>query len=199
MTVKGISALVYDLEILRAIPERGAPLLPGIEYCKGWGDHAGMGISVLCAYDYLEDRYRVFLGDNLAAFGRLAAERNTLVSFNGIRFDDRVLRAKSVDLPTGRSYDIMAEIFSVRRSYKGYNLDNCAASNFQVFKSGNGAMAPILWQRGHWGEVIDYCQNDVRLTKMLFDRIIETGGITDPTTEGLLPLRVPNVGMLLVP
>ena len=50
--------LVYDIETTKAVPDR-APNVAGIEYCGGWEDHANMGISVICAYDYTTDRYRV--------------------------------------------------------------------------------------------------------------------------------------------
>ena len=58
------SVLVYDIEIVNAIPDREGIKKEGVEYCEGWGDHAGMGISVIGAYDALEDRYRVFCEDN---------------------------------------------------------------------------------------------------------------------------------------
>ena len=34
--------LIYDLEIVKAIPDRNKPNEPGIEYCAGWDDHANM-------------------------------------------------------------------------------------------------------------------------------------------------------------
>jgi hypothetical protein len=45
---------VFDLEIIKAIPPKdAADRLDGIEYCNGWTDYQGMGISVgsLSFYD----------------------------------------------------------------------------------------------------------------------------------------------------
>jgi hypothetical protein len=44
-------------------------------------------------------------------------------------------------------------------------------------KSGNGALAPILWQRGQVGEVIDYCLNDVHITHELFKVMLGMSGM----------------------
>lgn len=194
-------ALVYDLEIVKAIPDAGQPRVKGIDYCEGWDDHANMGISVLCAYDYLEDRYRVFCADNLDDFLKLCRERNPLVSFNGLGFDNRVIKevcqlgAGEMSWFNGRCYDILAEVWTrLGRRMKGYRLDDIAGSNFQEFKTGNGALAPVYWQQGKVGTVIDYCLQDVRLTKRVFDRILETGGIIDPVTQKQLTLPAPVVG-----
>lgn len=56
--------LVYDIEIIKAIPQKDSPKKQGIEYCKGWHDHQNMGISVIGAYSFEDDRYRVFTKDN---------------------------------------------------------------------------------------------------------------------------------------
>ena len=47
--------LVYDLEIVQAIPQRNKAKEPDIVYCAGWEDHANMGVSVIGAYDSLDD------------------------------------------------------------------------------------------------------------------------------------------------
>lgn len=63
--------LVYDCEIVKAIPSSKEAPTPGIEYCAGWRDFANMGISVIGAYDYETDRYRVFLEDGFQEFAEL--------------------------------------------------------------------------------------------------------------------------------
>jgi RNase_H superfamily len=162
--------LIYDLEIIKAIPSKTEPRLDGIEYCDGWHDHAGMGVSVIGCYDYDKDRYRVFMQDNFDEFTALCTNHDWLVDFNGIKFDKLVLAANGIAIPTKiKHYDILAEL---RKEGISGSLDALASVNCGVFKSGNGALAPILWQHGRIGEVIDYCLNDVRLTKLLMDRIL---------------------------
>lgn len=57
--------LVFDTEIIKAILGKKEEQIPGIEYCEGWKDFVGMGISVVGAYDFVENKFRVFLEDNL--------------------------------------------------------------------------------------------------------------------------------------
>ena len=90
-------AIVYDLEIVKAIagrkddPEEIKKLKDeGIQYCKGWHDYEGMGVSVIGVYDYAEDRYRTF-EDNWHIFFDLLRKREIHITFNGVGFDNKVL------------------------------------------------------------------------------------------------------------
>ena len=179
--------LVYDIEIIRAIPGR-EPREDGVEYCNGWDDHANMGVSVACAFDYVDMRWRVFCGDNLQEFSELCARRDVLVSFNGLGFDNKVLRASGVAIDDEKCYDLLVAIWLaaglgpkfVYPSHAGYGLDAVCAANFGTRKSGDGARAPVQWQRGEIGSVIDYCLNDVRMTKQILDRVLTQGKLKSP-------------------
>lgn len=190
--------LIYDIEIRNAIPDRGGDPIPDVTYCEGWGDHRGMGIAVICCYDYATDRPRVFCSDNLADFGALLASHDCVVGFNNQRFDDLILAAHGVELPEGKSYDILQEVYRglglVPGEYrKGYRLADLCAANFRAQKSGDGALAPIAWQQGRLGTVIDYCLRDVHLTKKLLDRIIRVGRLIDPNApDSRIPVRKPG-------
>jgi hypothetical protein len=197
-----INALVYDLEIVKAIAKKGEKRVEGVAYCNGWDDHGNMGISVLGAYDYQEDRYRVFCGDNLDEFIELAKQRELLVSFNGLSFDNKVILACMPGVTFAESagdYDILVEIWRAAGlgpkfaypSHTGYGLDAVCERNFGIRKTGDGALAPVHWQQGKIGKVIDYCLSDVYLTKQLFDAICDRGWITCPKTGGQLAMRHP--------
>ena len=193
------NALVYDIEIVKAIPSRNEDPLVGIEYCAGWHDHANMGISVIGAYDYKTDRYRTFMRDNLPEFIALCGERFPLVSFNGLSFDDMVIGATICQMPESPRYDLLVEIWKAAGlgpkfsypTHAGFGLDACCDANFGARKTGNGALAPVLWQQGKYGEVVDYCLNDIALTKQLFDKVLADGVIKSPKTGDALTLAVP--------
>lgn len=177
-----MNALVYDIEIIKAIPSF-EPMIEGIEYCEGWCDYANMGISIICAYDYVEERYRVFCKDNFDLFYTLTQNRELLIGFNNVGFDNKVLR-----LTNNRCYDILREIWIslgldpnvfAYHTHGGYSLNEMCKINNIGTKTGHGASAPILWQRGEIGAVIDYCLNDVKLTKDLFE-LSQKGPIKSP-------------------
>ncbi len=184
-----IDALIYDCEIRHAIPDKDKPRLPGIIYCNGWGDYAGMGVSVIGAYDYAEQRYRIFLKDSFAKFAELCANRKLLISYNGIPFDNKLLAGNGITkIDEVKCYDLLKESWPSK--YKSSTLSAMCQTNFGISKSGSGAHAPILWQQGKYGEVIDYCLNDIYLIKRLFDAILE-GPIKCPRTGEFLTLTRP--------
>lgn len=198
--------LVYDLEIKKAIPPRDGALIEGIDYCSGWSDHANMGISVLCAYSSWDDRYRVFCDDNIAEFVTPASKADLLVGFNNIAFDDAVLRETphwaitAEEIPAiVRRYDLLVETWRAAGlgptfqypTHAGYGLDAICLSTFNEGKTGNGALAPVDWQRGKVGNVIDYCLADVRLTKKLFEHALNDKPIKSPKGGEYLWLRNP--------
>ncbi len=191
------SIIIYDLEIIRAIPVDDEEPVPGIEYCAGWKDYENCGISVLGAYDYHENRYRVFMEDNFSKFQELVNESDLIVGYNSKSFDDKICAANGIEIETG--YDLLREIYRAKNldpypeefgdEYRGYGLDAVMKANGPGGKSGHGEYAPILWQQKKYAQVIDYCLNDCRLEKLLFDRLLTGKPIIDPVTDEKLFLR----------
>ena len=185
--------LIFDAEIIKAILNKKDEPIPGIEYCKGWGDFKGMGISVVCVYDTKEDKYRVFLADNLEALQTLIDECDFIVGFNNNTFDNKLLLAHGINIPVEKSYDIFAGIKEATGTMKGLGLEAVHEANFGIKKDGNGAFAPILWQEKIYGEFIDYCLNYVKMTLKVFWEIVHTGSIVDPrNTENRIYIDLPK-------
>lgn len=186
--------VIYDLETAKAFPKKGEAIEPGIEYCEGWTDYKGCGISVLAAYVSLTDRVEVFLQDNLPQFESLLGEIDYVIGFNTVKFDNNVVTAAGLSFhERNKQYDILRAMYEADgldpdkwspSTHGGYKLDTCLDVNFGVRKTDSGAMAPINWQRGRHGEVISYCIADVMLTKRLFDKIMADGWIYHPKYPG---------------
>lgn len=187
--------LIWDIEILNAIPERDGSRpyeAEGIKYAGGFLDHANLGIACIGVWDYVSEMPMVFCADNLDEFVKMADSYDVVVGFNSINFDSRVLYAANVGFSvSGTQYDILRELWISDgldpenfnpRTHGGYGLDACSQVNFGIGKSGNGAMAPVDWQRGKIGSVISYCLRDVMLTKALFDQIWKGVEIKNPKT-----------------
>lgn len=196
--------LIYDIEIKKAICAKNDARQNGIEYCEGWHDHANMGIACIGAYDYTEDRYRLFMDDNMEDFFHLCDAHDLLVGFNSIAFDNAVINAHEPHLSDpSKWYDILVELWAAAgcgpkfnaSTHLGFGLDAVCKANFGTRKSGHGALAPVDFQRGHYGHLIDYCLNDVRLTKQVFDKILACGTLQDPRDPGIsLTIRQPHGG-----
>jgi hypothetical protein len=185
--------IVYDIEIVKAIPPKGEEKLDSIEYVESWQDHANMGVSVIGAYDFDADCYRVFTQDNWAEFEQLIFSSPLVAGFNSINFDNAVLKACGVvDIWEEKSYDLLQEIYkSLGKRVKGYSLDAVAKANGLQGKTGHGALAPVDWQRGEIGKVIDYCLMDVAITAKLIKLVIDRGELRSPVTGELIKVRSP--------
>jgi len=191
-----LDAVIYDIEIEKCIPDRRVPPEPDLRYCQGWDDHANMGIAVLCAYDTRDSRYRVFLKDNLDRFAALIQGR-LVVGFNTHGFDNQLLDANGIQVLQDRSWDLLCalrkacgepETYTRGVTAAGRTLDALAACNLGASKTGHGELAPVNWQRGKWGTVIDYCLADVNLTVRLCERLPL---LQDPVTRRLVTLELP--------
>jgi len=181
--------ILYDCEIKNAIEPNIMSRGDVFHYCNGWTDYVGMGISCVCAYDYRTQEYRVFLEDNMDEFSELITKRNFVVGFNNKTFDDELIRAHGIDLPETKSQDILRLIWEAnglgpkfeRRTHGGYSLDGIIKKNFPgQGKTLDGAKVAMYWQVGRKGKIIDYCLNDVKMLKLLVDKMITGNVLINP-------------------
>ena len=190
--------IIYDIEIRKSILGKNETKIEGVEYCEGWDDHANMGVSCLCCYDYVEDRYRTFMEDNMEDFALLVDARDVIVGFNNKNFDNKVLAYEGTDPPeqaleylNKKSYDLLAEI---RAAGGGWcSLDAMIKANgLAAGKTGNGALAPQWYQEGRIGKLLDYCTADVWLTKKLMDLVLQDKVMYSSKTGQVIKLRKPK-------
>lgn len=184
-----MNAIVYDCEIAKAIQGKNENRIPGIEYCNGWSDKAGMGIAVIVVYEYAFDRYQCFTMEAIDHFRELVRTADLVCGWNNLSFDDPLVYAVAgIEIPAANAYDLYAEITQGRR-VAGYRLDDVARANGLPGKSGDGTMAPVMWQRGQKVEVASYCLWDNQLTVKLINKVLATGELNDPRS-GMIPLSI---------
>lgn len=194
----------FDLEIVNAICGKGETPVPGIRYCGGWGDHAGMGISVLVAARPDGSEVSVFIGDpfpesnlvynDLRAFQDLVRDAELLVGHNSISFDAKVLAARGIMIPPKKHLDFYHEVKLATRNQfpRGYKLDELSRRCGGPGKSGDGALAPHDWQRGKHQQVIDYCKNDIVMTCAIAAYYRDNNGKVPSSQSGYdVQLRAP--------
>lgn len=185
--------LFYDAETIRPIDLGDGSKVLGIEYASGWKDYAGMGVACICALQAWDNRPRVFFQDNLDSFADLAKEATCCIGFNNIQFDSNLIAAHYERLGFDAfgiqgfmedQKDILETIYSnlgyplvLKKRPSGYKLDDLTGNTFGARKTGNGALAPVLFQQGRFASVIDYCLSDVNLTYRLYRWIKRTGWI----------------------
>ena len=172
--------IVLDVEIKKGILGRNDEPLPGIEYCAGWRDFPGMGVSVVCAFDTLTNETRIFLEEDFEELKQYLRGQHT-GGFNTRRFDLPLLAHHGVEVDQVLHFDALEKIWISLgldpdrfnpRTHGGWSLDNIMTATFGLQKSGHGAMAPVWWQQGRRGKVIDYCARDVWLEAKLIAHLL---------------------------
>jgi hypothetical protein len=186
---------VFDLEIIKAIPPKdAADRLDGIEYCNGWTDYQGMGISVGSLSFYDSDTGEISESIALGTANQLGWVLSNLDpvikigGFNSKKFDDKLLQANGIDLES--DFDILEMVLSAAglagKNYwsmtpkRSYKLADIVAAN-GMEKTLNGELAPIEWQQGRKDVVIEYCRNDTAIEAGVLKLLLE-GELIDPNT-----------------
>ena len=176
----GRKICIFDLEIKKPI-----------EQCsKGWQSHNEMGISCLCLYDYSSARYRVFDDKSQIECLNILREYDLTVGYNIVNFDWKVVNT-NWKLPAilgstrkSKDFDMLREIWISKglnpdvfspRTHGGTKLDDVAFETIGMRKTLNGEEAPKYYQQGRIAEVIDYCLEDVRIERTLFEFIVQNG------------------------
>lgn len=137
----------------------------------GSNDPADLDISVVCIHDSETDLYSSFLENEFSRLWPILEQADMLITWNGDHFDIPLLnKYYPGDLNNIKSLDLMKEVQKVLG--RRLKLDTVGEATLGLNKTGHGADAMILWQNGEIDKLIEYCKNDVRLTKELYDYAI---------------------------
>jgi DEAD/DEAH box helicase domain-containing protein len=144
----------------------------------GWHNAHLMRVSVAVLYDELENSYFVYREEEIDELLSRLSRYDLVVGFNIIDFDYRVLAPYSAGIDfTDRfpTLDILKEFKRVtgRRA----SLDHLAAVNIGECKTGDGIQAVKWFREGKWDSLISYCRQDVMITRKLFSRGLNEGGL----------------------
>ncbi|MFA6082264.1 MAG: ribonuclease H-like domain-containing protein [Patescibacteria group bacterium] len=140
-------------------------------------DASKLNISVVGIYTKADDTFRCLEEHELDQLWPLLEHSDRVIGFNLLGFDYPVMqkyyRGKLADLNT---LDILYEF----KKHHGFRikLDSLAQDTLGVGKSGDGLKAIRLFAQGKMDELKSYCLDDVRITRDLFLRGIETGELS---------------------
>lgn len=169
---------VLDLETRRSAQEVG-----------GWGNASRMGISCVVVYDSKHDKYFEYLGEEISELVEHLKKLDLVVGFNISRFDYAVLKGSSdFDFHCLNTLDILTEVYK-RLGYR-LSLDHLGENTLGIRKSGDGLMALAWWKEGKIREILDYCQQDVKVTRDLYIFGRENGYLLFKNKAGM-KVRVP--------
>ncbi len=147
--------LVFDIETQQLVQEVG-----------GWDHIDKLKISVACAYDSKTDQVHSYLEHQLPELIALCYER-LVIGYNIRGFDLPVMAAYGLDVRKLDIFDIMYDL-EVAANQKFLKLESVARGTLGLGKSADGLLAVEWWKTGQVQKIIEYCIQDVKVTRDVF-------------------------------
>jgi DEAD/DEAH box helicase domain-containing protein len=156
--------VVFDLETQNIFSEVGS------------NDATALDISVGSAYDSETDTYTTVTVDEIHKLWPIIEKADVLVGYNSNHFDIPLLnKYYPGDLTTIKSIDLLEDIrASLGRRLR---LDSVAQATVGAKKSADGLQAVRWWREGKIKEVMKYCEQDVKVTKQVFEYARKNGHV----------------------
>lgn len=133
-------------------------------------------VSLVGCYFYETDSYESFLEPDLPKMFARLERSGRIIGYNSIGFDMPVLNnyylGNLLNLP---QLDIL-QIISNRLGYR-IKLDDVAKATIGVQKSAHGLQAVTWWKEGKIDEIREYCLQDVKVTKEVYEFGLKNGFI----------------------
>ena len=148
--------IVFDIETRNIFQDVGST------------DPRKLDIAIVGVYDAEADAYKTYLQEELRELWPVLERADMLVGFYSEHFDLPLLnKYYPGDLAKIKHLDLLKEI---KRQYgRGMKLDQLAEGTLGKKKSAHGLQAIKWWKAGEIDKIRDYCIDDVRITKELYD------------------------------
>ena len=152
-----------------------------------------LDISVATVYDSETQEYTTATIDNLEILWPIIEQADALVGYNSNHFDIPLLnKYYPGDLTQIKSIDLLE---SIKESLgRRLRLDSVAQATLGSRKSADGLQAVRWWREGKVKEIIKYCEQDVKVTKEIFEHAMEHGFVKykDGTRKREIPIDTSN-------
>ena len=148
--------IVFDLETQNIFQEVNS------------SDPTALDISVATVYDSQADKYTTVTIDEIDRLWPIIEKADALVGYNSNHFDIPLLnKYYPGDLTQIKSIDLLEDIkLSLGRRLR---LDSVAQATIGAKKSADGLQAVRWWRSGEISKIKKYCEQDVRVTKEIFE------------------------------
>ena len=140
----------------------------------GWNNFGALKISAVGVYSYMKDKYFAFEEHEMEKMAELFHGASRIVGFSSNRYDTPVLHLyfQRMQIPAPNMWekervDLLEEV-EVATGQR-ISLSRLAEANLGVKKDHHGSEAIDLYKEGRMDELKEYCLNDVKLTKELYD------------------------------
>lgn len=150
-----------------------------------------MELTVVSIYEYAGDKYTSFEQAELGRLWSILEKAERLIGYNSEHFDLPILnKYYPGDLTKLPQLDLLKVIKET--TGRRFKLNDIAAATLDnTVKSADGLTAGRWWQEGRVEEVKRYCEQDVRVTKELYEFGLKNSQLFYKTLTGeTVPFRV---------
>jgi DEAD/DEAH box helicase domain-containing protein len=152
-----MNIVFFDVETQRSFDEVG-----------GRHNIRKLGLSAAVTYSTADGAYKHHTEEGVADLIADLKAADLVVGFNVLSFDYEVLRAYTDDpLNDIETVDMLDHIY--RRLGFRVSLDNLASTTLGTSKSADGLQAVRWYKQGRMKEILEYCQQDVEVTRQLYE------------------------------
>jgi len=153
-------------------------------------DFDNLKMTVVSIYDYSTDSYQSFIESELKQLWPLFEKTERIIGFNSEHFDVPILnKYYAGDLFKIPHLDILKVI--KESSGSRYKLNDIAKATLQIEKSADGLQAMEWWKEGKIDEIKKYCEQDVKVTKEIYEYGRKNKMLYYPSLTGdLMPIAV---------
>lgn len=131
-------------------------------------------LTVVAIHDSLTNEYSSYFKEELSRLWPILEHADLLIGFNSDAFDIPLLnRYYPGDLSHLHSLDLLSEVQKVLG--RRIRLQSIAEATLGRGKSSDGLKASAWWKEGKTEKVREYCIEDVRLTRELYDYALKHG------------------------
>lgn len=134
----------------------------------GWSNIEQLGFAIGVTLSSRDDQFRVYRAAEIPQLLTELRECDCVVGYNLRNFDFRVLQPYAdFSLRDLLALDLMLDLKD-RAGFRA-KLDNVASATLGEAKSSEGTQSVDWWRAGRHEEVIQYCKQDVLLTRKIHE------------------------------
>ncbi len=169
------------------------------EEVGGWSNIEDMGMSVGILWDTEDSKFHIYLEDDAQKMIDHFKRVEMIVGFNHIGFDHRVVAGSRystrqdrqrlyTELAEMNNFDMLIEL----KKILGHRLklDSIARPTLGAGKSADGLQALEWYKEGKLDKIIEYCKDDVKVTRDVHQYALEKGELLYESYSGIKTVKV---------
>lgn len=150
-------------------------------------------LTVVAIHDSETGKYSYYFREELPNLWPIVERADVLIGFNSNTFDIPLLnRYYPGDLSHLHSLDLLVEV--QKALGRRIRLQSLAEATLGRGKAGDGAKAGEWWKQGERVKVAEYCVEDVRLTRELYEYALKHGALKYKDLRDIRDIKIDTSG-----